>query len=106
LISRGGRDPEQFDWYQRFSGIKSKLAEYVKTSDVILHLGCGNSSTLETGRGGCGKRLLTRAWCEGLTEDMYEEGYHNIENIEISKVDNEQMKEKYKVKETSGLTCK
>jgi hypothetical protein len=38
------RDPEPFDWYQRFSGLKDLIAEVVKPDDKILNLGCGNSS--------------------------------------------------------------
>jgi len=38
------KDPEPFDWYQRYSGIKDKLRSYTKENDHILQLGCGNSS--------------------------------------------------------------
>jgi hypothetical protein len=38
-------DPEPFDWYQRYSGLKDLLGQYVKKSDHILMSGCGNSRT-------------------------------------------------------------
>ena len=68
------RDPEPFDWYQRYSGISDKLSAQVKKSDNILMLGCGNSR---------------------LTEDMYVDGFTSIENIDISPVAIKQMKEKH-----------
>lgn len=57
------------------------MGQYVKKSDHILMVGCGNSR---------------------LSDDMYEEGYTSIANIDISKVVVEQMAEKYRDK--SGLT--
>jgi len=47
------KDPEPFDWYQRYSGIRDLINQYVKREDVILMAGCGNSR---------------------LTEDMFEDG--------------------------------
>lgn len=38
----------------------------------------------------------------GLSEEMYDDGFRNIENIDISKVVIEQMEEKYKDRE---MTC-
>mmetsp|Transcript_14963 Transcript_14963/g.47710 ORF Transcript_14963/g.47710 Transcript_14963/m.47710 type:complete len:213 (+) Transcript_14963:14-652(+) len=69
------KDPEPFDWYQRYSGIKDILAQHVKKEDAILMVGAGNSR---------------------LSEEMYDDGFRNIENIDISKVVIEQMEEKYK----------
>lgn len=37
------RDPEAFDWYQRYSGLKELIAQYIKKSDKILNVGAGNS---------------------------------------------------------------
>jgi ubiquinone/menaquinone biosynthesis C-methylase UbiE len=73
------KDPEPFDWYQRYSGIKEKLRSYIKESDHILQLGCGNSR---------------------MTEDMYDDGFTSIANIDISKVCIEQMQERHKDKGT------
>lgn len=37
------RDPEPFDWYQRYSGLKDLVGQYMKADDHILMIGCGNS---------------------------------------------------------------
>jgi len=71
------KDPEPFDWYQRYSGIKDLISQYVKKSDNILQSGCGNSR---------------------LSEDMCEDGYQNISNIDISQVVVGQMIEKNREK--------
>lgn len=47
------RDPEPFDWYQRYSGVRDLINQYIKREDIILMNGCGNSR---------------------LTEDMFEDG--------------------------------
>ena len=39
------RDPEPFDWYQRYSGLKDLVGQYLKKSDHIMMSGCGNSRT-------------------------------------------------------------
>lgn len=68
------RDPEPFDWYQRWAGLKEILQEYIQPNHSILNVGCGNSR---------------------LSEEMYLEGYNEIENIDISQVCIQAMKEKY-----------
>jgi len=76
------KDPEPFDWYQRYSGLKDKLlGAGLKQGHNILNIGCGNSR---------------------LTEDMYEDGFTSITNIDISSVVIEAMKEKHKA--SAGLT--
>mmetsp|Transcript_113955 Transcript_113955/g.317341 ORF Transcript_113955/g.317341 Transcript_113955/m.317341 type:complete len:212 (-) Transcript_113955:245-880(-) len=75
------RDPEPFDWYQRWAGLKDTLLEYVTPQNTILMLGAGNSR---------------------LSEEMYEEGFHNITNIDISMVVIKAMQEKYRDK--PGMT--
>ena len=75
------KDPEPFDWYQRYSGLKDLVGQYMKADDHILMLGCGNSR---------------------LSEEMYDEGFKSIANIDISKVVIDQMTEKYRDK--TGLT--
>ena len=77
------KDPEPFDWYQRYSGVKDLVQQYVKRTDHILMLGSGNSR---------------------LSEDMYDDGFTTIANIDISKVVIDQMVEKYRDK--TGLSCK
>ena len=37
------RDPEPFDWFQRYSGIKELVGQYLKKADKILNVGAGNS---------------------------------------------------------------
>eukprot|EP00948_MAST-09A_sp_MAST-9A-sp1_P002458 g2458.t1 len=74
------KDPEPFDWYQRYSGVKEIIADNVQKSANILNIGCGNSR---------------------LSEDMYEDGYQSIANIDISEVVIAQMQAKYKEKYAS-----
>eukprot|EP00352_Strombidinopsis_acuminata_P008272 CAMPEP_0176374618 /NCGR_PEP_ID=MMETSP0126-20121128/26895_1 /TAXON_ID=141414 ORGANISM="Strombidinopsis acuminatum, Strain SPMC142" /NCGR_SAMPLE_ID=MMETSP0126 /ASSEMBLY_ACC=CAM_ASM_000229 /LENGTH=77 /DNA_ID=CAMNT_0017735289 /DNA_START=29 /DNA_END=262 /DNA_ORIENTATION=- len=57
------KDKEPFDWYQRYSGIKDVITQYMQPGAQILNIGCGNSR---------------------LSEEMYEDGYQNIINIDIS----------------------
>jgi len=73
------KDPEPFDWYQRYAGIRDLINQYVKREDVILMGGCGNSR---------------------LTEDMFEDGYTTITNIDVSRVVIDQMIDRYKDKPT------
>mmetsp|Transcript_53860 Transcript_53860/g.128278 ORF Transcript_53860/g.128278 Transcript_53860/m.128278 type:complete len:208 (+) Transcript_53860:88-711(+) len=71
------RDPEPFDWYQRWVGLKDALLEYLQPEQSILMLGAGNSR---------------------LSEDMYEEGFTKITNIDISNVVTKQMQERLRDK--------
>ncbi|KAJ1435661.1 hypothetical protein B484DRAFT_417036, partial [Ochromonadaceae sp. CCMP2298] len=73
------KDPEPFDWYQRYSGIRDLVNQYVKREDVILMAGAGNSR---------------------LTEDMFEDGYATITNIDVSRVVIDQQIDRYKDKPT------
>ncbi|CAK9093673.1 eEF1A lysine and N-terminal methyltransferase (eEF1A-KNMT) (Methyltransferase-like protein 13) [Includes: eEF1A lysine methyltransferase [Durusdinium trenchii] len=77
------RDPEPFDWYQRWAGLKDTFTEFAQPSHAILMLGCGNSR---------------------LSEEMYEEGYHSITNIDLCMTVIKAMQEKYRDK--PGLTYK
>jgi len=56
------KDPEPFDWYQRYSGVRDLVNQYVKREDVILMSGCGNSR---------------------LTEDMFEDGNYKLFSLNI-----------------------
>mmetsp|Transcript_18893 Transcript_18893/g.34201 ORF Transcript_18893/g.34201 Transcript_18893/m.34201 type:complete len:210 (-) Transcript_18893:4930-5559(-) len=67
------RDAEPFDWYQRWSGIKDIVSQYVQPNNQILNVGAGNSR---------------------LSEDMYDDGYIHIMNIDISQVVTRAMQEK------------
>eukprot|EP00826_Nyctotherus_ovalis_P064802 TRINITY_DN9513_c0_g1_i10.p1 TRINITY_DN9513_c0_g1~~TRINITY_DN9513_c0_g1_i10.p1 ORF type:complete len:165 (-),score=51.71 TRINITY_DN9513_c0_g1_i10:18-512(-) len=69
------REPEPFDWYQKYQGFRDCLAQNMKAEDKILHIGCGTSR---------------------MTEDMYKEGFTETTNVDISPTAIEQMKERYK----------
>ena len=71
------RDPEAFDWYQRYSGIKDIVTQYISPTFQILNIGCGNSR---------------------MSEEMYDEGYEHITNIDISFTVIKSMSEEYKEK--------
>lgn len=72
------RDPEPFDWYQRWSGIRDVLTEYIKPTQNILVIGAGNSR---------------------LSEEMFDEGFAQITNIDTSLVAVKAMQDKYKDKD-------
>ena len=71
------KDKEPFDWYQRYSGVKDMITQYIQPSFQILVVGCGNSK---------------------LSEDMFEDGYQNITNIDNSYNVIKQMTDHYKEK--------
>lgn len=64
-----------FEWYGEYADICELLHKYCKFSDNILMSGCGNSN---------------------LSEDMFDVGYSNIVNIDISDVVIKQMNAKKK----------
>jgi len=59
------KEPETttFEWFKGWPELKDTLTEYLSKEDIILMLGCGNSK---------------------LSEDMYDEGYKKIFNIDFS----------------------
>ena len=67
------RDPEPFDWYQKYSGLREHLVQHIKPNHRILMVGCGNSR---------------------LSEEMYDDGFRNIHNVDISSVVIQAMQEK------------
>ena len=77
------KDPEPFDWYQRYSGLKDLINQYLKRHDQILMAGSGNSR---------------------LTEELYADGFKSIANVDISPVAIEQMKEKYDADKYKGIS--
>ncbi len=79
---RYSKDPEPFDWYQRYQALREIVAKHVKPSDKILNVGAGNSR---------------------MTEEMHDDGFKHIVNIDFSPVCVAAMKEKYKGRD--GLTC-
>ena len=71
------QEDKDFDWYQDASVLKTLLLPYLKKGQAdfeILIPGCGNSS---------------------LGQQLYDEGYVNITNIDISSVVIAQMHDKY-----------
>jgi SAM-dependent methyltransferase len=71
--------PEPFDWLQKYSAFKEMMGLYLKPTDNILVVGCGNSR---------------------LSEDMYDDGYEKITNIDTSERVIQQMREKYRDRPT------
>lgn len=64
-----------FDWYAEYPELKPSFSQYdLKKTDKILMVGCGNSK---------------------LSIQMYEAGYENIVNIDISPSVIEQMKKQF-----------
>ena len=73
------KDPEAFDWFQEYGAIKDVILMYSKTTDNILHIGCGTSM---------------------VPELMYDDGFLLITNIDISHHLIDMMREKYRDKPT------
>ncbi|KAG7443556.1 S-adenosyl-L-methionine-dependent methyltransferase [Guyanagaster necrorhizus] len=66
-----------FDWFKKYSDIADLLRELIPDKmSKILMLGCGNST---------------------LSEDMYDDGYKNIVNVDYSSVVIEQMRRRHRV---------
>ena len=64
-----------FDWYAEYPELKNSFTEYdLKTTDRILMVGCGNSK---------------------LSDQMWQAGYTNMVNIDISPAVIEQMKKMF-----------
>ncbi|KAK3593719.1 hypothetical protein CHS0354_013617 [Potamilus streckersoni] len=57
------RGTKAFEWYGEYPELCGTLHKYIKPTDHVLVLGCGNSQ---------------------LSADLYDVGYHNIVNIDIS----------------------
>eukprot|EP01084_Bolivina_argentea_P144224 253109_1 len=76
-------DPEPFDWLQHFPGLSNIISDHVSKDHSILMVGAGNSR---------------------LSEEMLEDGYLAVTNIDASSVVIEQMSERYK--ERPELTWK
>ena len=60
-----------FDWLEDYKSLKALLEQYVKPEHKILIVGCGNAN---------------------FSEDMYDDGYEHLYNIDISSVCIQQMK--------------
>jgi SAM-dependent methyltransferase len=73
--NRYSTDAGSFDWYQRYSGLAPLINKYVPKESRILMIGCGNAA---------------------ISEDMVNDEYQNIVNVDISAVVIEAMVKKYK----------
>ncbi|OWR41490.1 CGI-01 protein [Danaus plexippus plexippus] len=67
------RGNKAFEWYGEYLELCAHLHKYIKQTDKVLIPGCGNSS---------------------LSSDLYDVGYKNIINIDVSEVVIKQMKAK------------
>lgn len=65
---------EPFEWYHPYAMVRGIIRQWAGEEDKIIILGCGNSR---------------------MAEDMVEDGYKSIVNIDFSRVVIEQMKTKY-----------
>ena len=107
------RDPEPFDWFQRYSGIKELVGQYLKKSDKILNVGAGNSrlteEMFEDGEslrfgGACptGALQRTASPAQATHEPPSRErtfchaGYHTIDNVDVSETCVRAMEEAHK----------
>ncbi|GAB2300098.1 hypothetical protein Dimus_034138 [Dionaea muscipula] len=72
--SRYVQEAGSFDWYQRYSALRPFLRNYIPTSSRILMVGCGNAV---------------------MSEDMVNDGYEEIMNIDISLVVIDMMRKKH-----------
>ena len=64
-----------FDWLEDYNALKNLLSQYVKPEHKILIVGCGNAN---------------------FSEDMYDDGFEFLYNIDISSVCIEQMSQRNK----------
>ncbi|XP_067388574.1 eEF1A lysine and N-terminal methyltransferase isoform X1 [Emydura macquarii macquarii] len=67
------RGPRAFEWYGGYTQLCTALHKYVRPRDKVLVVGCGNSE---------------------LSEQMYDVGYQDIVNVDISEVVINQMRER------------
>ncbi|KAI3842967.1 hypothetical protein MKX03_020620 [Papaver bracteatum] len=72
--NRYTQDPGPFDWYQKYPALSPLLHLYVPLHNRVLVIGCGNAA---------------------ISEDMANDGFEDIVNIDISSVVIEAMQTKY-----------
>lgn len=78
------RGNKAFEWYGEYLELCGQLNKYIKTKDSILITGCGNSS---------------------LSADLYDVGYVNITNVDVSEVVIKQMKNVNKARTNMKFMC-
>ncbi|CAI9779706.1 unnamed protein product [Fraxinus pennsylvanica] len=72
--NRYTEDPGPFDWYQNYPSLSPLLRLYIHHHHRVLVVGCGNSA---------------------FSEEMVDDGYEDVVNIDISSVVIEAMQKKY-----------
>ena len=72
---RYAKDPEPFEWYQRYDALRDLLRAVVPASASVLVAGCGNSR---------------------LTAEMWKDGFAPIANVDISRTVIDQMSARHK----------
>eukprot|EP00128_Syssomonas_multiformis_P002948 Colp12_sorted_trinity150504_noHs@2968 len=70
---------ESYEWFRGYKDFRDLVLKYVKRTDTILMVGCGNSA---------------------LTEDMYHDGFTNIVSMDFSQTVIERMTQKHADKPT------
>ncbi|XP_050685415.1 eEF1A lysine and N-terminal methyltransferase homolog isoform X2 [Leptidea sinapis] len=78
------RGNKAFEWYGEYLELSEHLHKYIKSADNVLITGCGNSS---------------------LSADLYDIGYKNITNIDVSEVVIRQMNAINCSRHTMKFTC-
>lgn len=68
------RGNQSFEWYGEYPHLCGLLHKYMKPNDKLLNIGCGNSQ---------------------LSVDLYDVGFHNNVNIDISNIAIKQMNDKH-----------
>jgi len=69
------KDPEVFEWYQTYQGIRHVLQPWIHEKSNVLIVGCGNSS---------------------MGEDLAKAGVHKVTSIDTSRVVVQQMSAKHR----------
>jgi spermidine synthase/SAM-dependent methyltransferase len=67
------RGEEAFEWYGNYHDIEAYVKKYLKASESFLIIGCGNSN---------------------FSADFYDQGYHQVRNLDFSDIVIEEMKKK------------
>ena len=70
------KEEESFEWFGGYSNFKNVTENYMQKNDKILVLGCGNSK---------------------MSEDIYNDGYSYITNMDYSSIVIESMRERCKI---------
>ncbi|XP_022953338.1 methyltransferase-like protein 13 [Cucurbita moschata] len=72
--ARYQQEADSFDWYQRYAALRPFVRKFISTSASVLMVGCGNAV---------------------MSEDMVNDGYEDIMNVDISSVAVDIMRRKH-----------